>query len=168
MPAWRSRRRTRSALAPAGFAFLLLALAGAILPAAPARAADDPDTPIVSPAPPASYTRAYLVLGAGAALTITSFVLAEEADAAYARYEDESDVDRMEDAFQDAKRLDRISAAALIAGQGALALGIYWRFLRRPRSDARLGSEAGAAPAWSFAPVAMRDGAPGIAAHVRF
>lgn len=156
MPAWRSSRRTGSALAPAGFAFLLVALAACVVPAA-ARA----------DAPAPSYTRAYVALGAGAGLTITSFILAGRADAAYERYLAETDPARLEDAFQDAKRLDRISAAALIAGQAGLALGVYWRFLRHPRPEANLGVEAAPAPTWSLAPRATADGI-GIAVDVRF
>lgn len=157
MPAGQTRRRIRSALAPAGFAFLA-GLAVAVAPPPPARADSAPATP----AP--SYTRAYVALGAGAALTGVSFVLAEQADRDYARYLAETDPARLEDAYQAARRNDRLSAATLIAGQAGLALGVYWRFLHRPGGHAALQR---AAATWRVAPRFAPDGA-GLAIDVRF
>lgn len=166
MPAWQSSRRTGSALAPAGFAFLVLVLAVGLCAGA-ARAADDART---VPTPRRSYTRAYAALGAGVGLTVASFFIAERADKEYAHYLEETDPFRIEDEFQQAKRLDRLSAGGLIAGQAGLALGIYWRFLRHPRAQETLGAAVGAAPAptWTVVPAATRDGGVGLALDVRF
>ena len=168
MPAWQSSRRTGSALAPAGFAFLVavLALGAGVARAADADAAADGTTP----APRRSYTRAYAALGAGVGLTVASFFIAERADRKYAEYLAETDPFRIEDEFQAAKRLDRLSAGALIAGQAGLALGIYWRFLRHPRAQETLGAAVGPepAPAWTVVPAATRDGGVGLALDVRF
>jgi hypothetical protein len=152
MPAGPTSRRTPSALAPAGFVFLgaWLLLAGPCLGPGDAAAAEP------------SHTRAYVALGAGAALTGASFLLAEAADRDYERYLVETDPARLEDRYDSARRLDRLSAGTLIAGQAALALGLYWRFLHHPRS-----SPARLAPAWSVAPYAGADG-PGVVLDVRF
>lgn len=90
-----------------------------------------------------SYTRAYVALGVGAGLTIGSFLLAESADRAYGRYQVATDPAAIEDAYQDAKQLDRLSAACLIVGNAGLVLGLYWRFVKTPtnaRSPARTSS----------------------------
>ena len=154
MPAGRTRRRTGSALVPAGFALLL-----ALLAPGTARAQDD--APPSSPPAKPSHTRAYVALGTGAALTGLSFVIAEQADRDYAAYLAETDPSRLEDSYQKAKRGDRLAAGVLIAGQAALALGIYWRFLHHPR-EAHTRS-----PAWGLAPRMGPDGA-GLAVDVRF
>lgn len=82
-----------------------------------------------SPAPP--YTRAYVAFGAGVVLTAGSFALATSADRAYGRYLGASDPGSISTAYDNARRLDHQSAGALLAGTGAIALGVYWRFLRR-------------------------------------
>ncbi len=109
-----------------------------------------------------SYTRAYVALGAGVALTLGSFLLAESADRAYESYLEETDTAAIEEAYDDAGRLDNLAAAALIAGNAALVLGLYWRFIQRPKSDANLqrslGTEAGA----SFEPPVEHGLAPRI------
>lgn len=141
-----------SALAPAGFVFLgawLVLGAGA---AGEARAAE----------PSPSHTRAWVALGAGAALTGASFLLAESADREYERYLVETDPARLEDRYNSARRLDRLSAGTLIAGQAGLALGLYWRFLHRPRA-----AQATLAPAWNLGPYAGAGG-PGLKVDVRF
>ena len=153
MPAGRTRWRTGSALVPAGFV-LLAALVGP----APARAQDAAPS-----SPDRSYTRAYIALGAGAALTGASFLIAEQADRDYERYLAETDPSRLEDAYQKAKRGDRLSAAALIAGQAGLALAVYWRFLHYPRE-----AQERSAPTWGVAPHVGRDGSAGVALDVRF
>ena len=152
MPAGRTGRRIRSALGPAGLV-LLGALAGIAGPAS----AQDTDS---SPGP--SYTRAYVALGAGVSLTALSFVIAEQADQDYARYLAETDPARLEDAYQAAKRKDRLSAASLIAGQAGFALGIYWRFLHH-KGEAR----ARTTPSWGVAPRLGPTGA-GLSVDVRF
>jgi hypothetical protein len=85
-----------------------------------------------------SYTRAYVALGAGAALLLGSFLLAESADRAYERYLEETDPEEIEEAFDDAGQLDKLSAATLIAGNLGVALGLYWRFIQHPKSSADL------------------------------
>lgn len=165
MPAGRPSRRTGSALAPAGFAFpgagpvaaALLALALAVAPGSAAA-----EEPAPAPAPP-SRTPAYIALGAGAALTVASFVVAEQADRDYERYLAETDPARLDEAYDAARRKDRLAAGTLIAGQAALAFGIYWRFLRRPRAAAL----ESAGPRWGVAPRVGPAGA-GIAVDVRF
>jgi hypothetical protein len=139
-------------LVPAGFVLLLALLA-------PGRASAEDAAPAANGP---SYTRAYVALGAGAALTGLSFVFAEQADRDYARYLAETDPARLEDDYQRARRGDRLSAASLIAGQAGFALGIYWRFLRHPR-------EAGARtmPTWGVTPRLDSAGA-GLAVDVRF
>jgi hypothetical protein len=88
----------------------------------------------VPPPPPAvSYTRAYVALGVGAALTLGSFLLANEADNAYQRYLDETDPALLEGHYDDAQRYDHLATATLIAGQAALLLGVYWRFVHPAR-----------------------------------
>jgi len=154
MPAGRTRQRIASALGPAGFACLLVVLA-ALAPARPARADD-------APATHPSYKRAYIAMGAGAALTGLSFVLAEQADRDYEDYLTETDPALLEDAYQKAKKKDRLAAAALIAGQAGLVLGIYWRFLHHPDDDAKSTS-----PSWGVRPRFDEDGA-GVAFDVRF
>ena len=150
MPAGPTSRRRSSALASAGFLFLAAGLG----PGAPgeARAAEHGR----------SHTRAYVALGAGAALTGASFLLAESADREYERYLVETDPTRLEDRYNAARRLDRLSAATLIAGQAGLALGLYWRFLHHPRT-----AQAPLAPAWSVGPYGGADG-PGLMVDVRF
>ena len=86
--------------------------------------------PAGAPAP--SYTRAYVALGAGAVLTLTSFGLAASADRAYERYLGASDPASITAAYDDAHQLDQWSAALLLAGTASLALGVYWRFIHRP------------------------------------
>ena len=83
-----------------------------------------------SPAP--SHTRAYVAFGAGVALTAGSFALAASADRAYDRYLAASDPAAITSAYDDARRLDHWSAGTLLAGTGVIALGVYWRFIRRP------------------------------------
>lgn len=153
MPARRTRWRTGSALVPAGFVFL-----AALLGPAPARAQDAAPS---SPRP--SYTRAYIALGAGAALTGASFLLAEQADRDYARYLAGTDPARLEDDYRSAERGDRLSAAALIAGQAGFALAVYWRFLHHPRQAREQRT-----PTWGVAPRVGPDGSAGIALDVRF
>lgn len=152
MPAGRTRRRTRSALVPAG-----LVLSFALLVPARTHAQDAAPS---SPAP--SHTRAYVALGAGAALTGASFLLAEKADRDYARYLAETDPARLEDAYQQAKRGDRLSAAALVAGQAGFALAIYWRFLHHPRE-----ARAQSTPSWGVTP-RIGSGSAGLILDVHF
>jgi len=123
---------------------LLLFPAPGVVPSA--RAADDvPATPPPSPRPdpyatvlpqsplpPEPHARAHVALAAGAALTITSFVLSAAADRAYARYQHDNDPLLIARDYDAAKRDDRWSAATLLAGTGAFAIGVYWRFIRHP------------------------------------
>ena len=141
-----------SALAPAGFVFLGAWLVLCTGGAGEAQAAE----------PSPSHTRAWVALGTGAALTGASFLLAESADQEYERYLVETDPTRLEDRYNSARRLVRLSAGTLIAGQAGLALGLYWRFLHRPRS-----AQATLDPAWNVGPYAGVDG-PGLKIDVRF
>lgn len=161
MPAGRTRRRTGSALAPAGFArrpFVAVALAALLVVASVAAAHAQEAKPTGS-----SHTRAYVAMGTGLALTGLSFVFAEQADRNYDDYLTETDPDAIEDAYQATLRSDRIAAGTLIAGQAALVLGIYWRFLHHPDDES-----ANEAPRWGVRPRIDADGAAGLALDVRF
>ena len=171
MPAGRTRRRTGSALGSAGFARALVlvfglvsaSLAGLVVPPPPAALAQNDE--VTEPPPTGrSYTRAYVAMGTGLALTGLSFVLAETADQKYEEYLAETDPGRIEDIYQETLTADRLSAAALIAGQAALALGIYWRFLHHPGED----DERNDAPRWGVRPRFDEEHGPGLALDVRF
>jgi len=153
----RTSPRIRSALVLVAFPALLLvtALAADVTPAA----AQDPAGP--------SHTRAYVFLGAGVGLTIGSFLIAESADHAYDRYLDETDPGAIEQAYDDAVELDRLSAATLIAGQVCLVYGIWQRFLRSPPREPETTFESRTAPRWSVAPAIHHD-APALVVDVRF
>ena len=110
-----------------------LALLGLLL--FPRFAAADPTYVLPNlESPHPSYARAYVAFGAGVALTAGSFGLATSADRAYDRYLGASDPGSITAAYDDARRLDHMSAGLLLAGTGALALGVYWRFIHRPAS----------------------------------
>ena len=114
----------------------LIALLGLLVFTSPARSQD-----VVYPRPqdpPVDYTRAYVALGVGAAFTLGSFVLQREADRAYDRYLSGTDPDQITKDFDKAENLDTWSAATLLVGTGALALGVYWRFIHHP--DSRKGA----------------------------
>lgn len=114
----------------------LLALLGFLVSAPLAHAAD---TVYPRAEPPATgHTRAYVAFAAGAALTASSFFLQRSADRAYDRYLAGTEPSQIKSDFHEAERLDHWSAATLLAGTGALALGIYWRFVQRP--DATRGA----------------------------
>jgi hypothetical protein len=91
------------------------------------------------------YTKAYVSMGLGVALTVTSFLLAEEADRAYDDYLQGTDPEAIESDYDRSVTLDRVATVSLITGQAALALGIYWRFLKKPPS-ARAESPISAGP----------------------
>ena len=114
-----------------------------------------------------SYLRAYLAMGAGVVLTVGSFLLAESADRAYDRYREGVDPVAIEDDYRDARRLDRWSAATLLTGQGAIALGLYWRFVRHPSGSERAGALEETGPEWSVGPFVGR-GRAGVALACRF
>src|SRR5262249_12010034 len=79
--------------------------------------------------------RAHVVLATGVALTATSFIFSSSADRAYRRYQSDSDPVAIERDFDTARRDDRWSAGLLLGGTGALALGVYWRFIRHPSGE---------------------------------
>ena len=93
----------------------------------------DPATVYPRTEPPKQdHTRAYVAFAAGAALTAGSFFIQRSADRAYDRYLAGTEPAQITSDYDEARRLDRWSAAALLTGTGALALGIYWRFVERP------------------------------------
>jgi hypothetical protein len=136
-------------------AWALLLLAGA----AHVAAAADPELP--SPEP--NYTKAYIAAGAGIALTGLSFWLAEEADRAYQDYETGSDPDGIQSDYDRTVRLDKLSAATLIVGQAGIALGIYWRFLSKPKGTALAAPSPRSSP--RFEPLLYPGG---VAVRFRF
>jgi hypothetical protein len=147
-PGRTSSPRVRAALALLGLLlFPRLALAAEPAPVFPR-----------SEPPPHSHTRAYVAFAAGAALTLTSFGLQRSADRAYNRYLDSTDPADIAANYDEARRLDRWSSGALLAGTGALALGVYWRFIHRhePARGARLGLEPVVAPDHAGLALALR------------
>ena len=81
--------------------------------------------------PQPNYTKAYVSMAGGLALTIGSFFVAEGADRAYQDYLLGTDPQGMQDDFNQSVSLDRLASAMLITGQAGLILGIYWRFIKR-------------------------------------
>jgi len=108
--------------------------------------------------PPRDYKRAYVALGVGAALTLGSFVIQREADRAYDRYLTGTDPEQITKDFNQAENLDKWSAATLLAGTGALALGVYWRFIHHPetKSGATLDHEPSLSPRHAGLALAVR------------
>jgi hypothetical protein len=105
------------------------------------------ETVVPAPSSKPSYTRAYLAIGAGVALSGVSFLLAEKADDAYDRYQHETDPETIQDDYDAAVRYDRLAGGALLVGQTAVVLGLYWRLLKRePKAHTALSSAAFAAP----------------------
>jgi hypothetical protein len=86
-----------------------------------------------------NYTKAYVSMGLGVVLTIGSFVVAEQADQAYEDYQQGTDPDAIESDYDRAVTLDKVATASLIAGQAALVLGIYWRFVQRRPQERSAG-----------------------------
>jgi hypothetical protein len=132
-----------------------LELCGALLP----RAAAAQEATALPPArqtifprssePSESHARAHVALAAGVAFTATSFVFSAAADRAYERYQNDTDPARIARDYDAARRDDRWSAGFLLGGTGALALGVYWRFVhhRNPTSpETRLGVATSFAP----------------------
>jgi hypothetical protein len=142
-------------------AALVLVFVCAVAPPA-ARAADE-----IPAAGPTSHSTAHIALGVGAGLTLASFLLAEGADRAYGRYLDETDPDRIEDAYDDAERYDRLATATLIVGQVSLVYGLWRRFLHDPKHGVAEANTAPRGATWSLAPRLGRDG-PALAVDVRF
>jgi len=116
---------------------------------------------VVYPRPepaPVSYKRAYIAFGIGGALTLSSFLIQESADRAYDRYETGTDPVQIGEDFAEAERLDKWSAVTLLAGTGALALGVYWRFVKRPepRTGTSLELEPSLSPTHAGLALALR------------
>lgn len=153
MPLARTSLRLRAALV---LVFVLTVAAPA------ARAADE-----IPGVAPVSHSTAHIALGVGAGLTLASFLLAEGADRAYDRYLDETDPDRIEDAYDDAERYDRLATATLIVGQVSLVYGLWRRFLHDPKPGMAEADTAPRGATWSLAPRLGRDG-PALAVDVRF
>jgi hypothetical protein len=135
-------RRFVAVLALAGF-FVSGVAGDAPRPACAAEAAADSTAATGVPAPslqakqlvppPRSQTLAWIALGTGLAAGIASFGVARSADRAYDAYLVETDPSKIEDHYQKANRLDRTASVLLVGGQAAIAFGLYWKFIRRPR-----------------------------------
>jgi hypothetical protein len=145
-------------LAAAGLALLTLAR--------PVGAADPPPAPTAVPfeARP-SYQRAWVAMGVGVALTGLSFVLAEQADKAYARYEVDLTSPELDADYDQAVRYDRFATGALLAGQLSLALGLYWRLVHHHPEPA--AGETGLTPGAPRPTLAGSTAAPPLWCAVR-
>lgn len=99
-----------------------------------------------------SHRAAWICLGAGAGLIGTSFVIHDRANRRYSDYLHSNDVSQLDQLYEDTRRLDRISAASLIAGEVVFAAGVYLRFLRdAPTARLSLAWEGNACVArWRF------------------
>jgi hypothetical protein len=105
-----------------------------LVPAAcAARQAADPFEPVpVEPAARAPHRLAYASLLTGAGLAGLSFALTDRANHRYADYLAATDPAAISRAYDEAVRLDRVSAAALLTGEALIAVGAWLRFLQRP------------------------------------
>lgn len=129
-------------IAAAALAGLLALPLAAVSAAAPPEPAAEPFPIVVLPAPPArSHRGAWITLAAGAGLLAGSFVIHERANRSYQEYLDSTDPARLDELYDRATSLDRLSGGALIGGELLLATGIYLRFLRGP-GTARLSLAA--------------------------
>lgn len=129
-----------------GLAALLVAVLAGVTPVGPARAqlvsavsAPDSTRPFEvvgrSTTAKPSHKWAWITAISGAVLVGASFPLAEEADRRYAAYLAETDVDRLDQRFYSAERMDRFASGTLLAGEGLLATAVYLRFVRGERHD---------------------------------
>jgi hypothetical protein len=78
------------------------------------------------------HRAAYLTAFLGAACIAASFPLGDEADRRYHRYLFETDRTRIDERFRATTRMDRLSSASLLTGEGLLATAVYLRFVRHP------------------------------------
>ncbi len=118
-------------------ALLAAGLLAPMLPAAGARAqAAVPfeSVPLERPAG-RPHLLAYSCMLAGAGLVGASFALNDRADRSYHQYLvaiPPADFDRL---YHRAVLQDRLSAGALLAGEGLIAAGVWLRFLHRPATE---------------------------------
>lgn len=99
---------------------------------APAEAAG-PFEAVVSPPPRrTSHFWAYASMAGGAALVGASFHYHARANQAYDDYLVATDPSLIEDLYDRSARYDRLSAAALLTGEGLVVAGLALRFIRRP------------------------------------
>jgi hypothetical protein len=90
-----------------------------------------------------SNTWAYVALGSGAALVGASFLLGQRANDTYDAYLHETDPDQIDRLYDRTVLYDRGASGSLLAGEGLLCFGLYWRFLRHPPPRVALMVEAG-------------------------
>lgn len=90
-----------------------------------------PTVPIATESP-VRHTWSYVAMGSGVVLVGASFLLAHQANDAYAAYLRETDPTQIETLFDRTVLLDRSSSGALLLGEALLCLGLYDRFLRKP------------------------------------
>src|SRR5215212_8800350 len=121
-----------------------LAAVIALSPLANAAAADAPPAAEPFPAVPLPPRESrptgasWLAFGAGAGVLTGSFLIHERANRSYSEYLGSTDPAELEELYDRTVMLDRVSGAALIAGQVLLATGVYLRFLRTPAGPARV------------------------------
>lgn len=110
-----------------------------------------------------SNTTAWALLASGIALDVGSFLLAERADESYQQYQEGIDPIALDRAYDRSVRYDRLASATLIAGQVAIASGLYLLLVKRSRS-----SDVGARVPKPGARLGLAGDARGVALTLRF
>jgi len=141
---------------------LLLGAAPAIADgdlARPSPSLRDQSTAVQAP----SHTTAWTLLVSGVVLDVGSFFLAEKADESYQEYQQGIDPQGLSRAYDRSVRYDRLASATLIAGQVAIASGLYLLLVKRARS-----SDVGARVAAPESRLALVSDPRGVALTLRF
>jgi hypothetical protein len=81
------------------------------------------------------HTTAWSLLASGVVLDVGSFFLAERADESYQEYQHGIDPIAVDRAYDSSVRYDRWASATLIAGQVAIASGLYLLLVKKARSS---------------------------------
>jgi hypothetical protein len=89
------------------------------------------EVPLVSP-PRATHLIGYACLAAGAGLIAGSFALSRHADRVYDDYLRATAPAEISRLYDETAHYDHLASGSLIGGEVAIAVGLYFRFLRRP------------------------------------
>lgn len=125
----------------------------------PSPSLHDQSTAVQSP----SHTTAWALLVSGVTLDVGSFFLAEKADESYQEYQQGIDPEGLGRAYDRSVRYDRLASATLIAGQVAIASGLYLLLVKRARS-----SDVGARVVAPQSRLALVSDPRGVALTLRF